>query len=73
MNKQILIPYDEYIELSSDANLGKALSEDLKDITKVEQVYRVSRGEYVTVINIDSEKLKEIIKRFIKVDEINII
>lgn len=73
MNKQILIPYDEYLELSSDAHTGKELLDNLKDVIKVEQVYKASLIGYRAVADINSEKLKEIIKKYLKVDEINII
>lgn len=73
MNKQILIPYDEYLELSSDATNGRELLDNLKDVIKVEQVYKASLIGYRTVADIDSEKLKELIKNYLKVDEINII
>ena len=73
MNKQILIPYDEYLELSSDAITGKELLDNLKDVIKVEQLYKPSLMGYRTVADIDSEKLKELIKKYLKVDEFNII
>lgn len=73
MNKQILIPYDEYLELSSNATNGRVILDELKDVIKVEKVYKASLIGYRAVADIDSEKLKELIKKYLKVDEINII
>ena len=73
MSKQILIPYEEYLELSSDAITGKELLNSLKDVIKVEQVYKEGLIGYGAVANINSEKLKEMIKKYLKFDEINII
>lgn len=73
MNKQILIPYDEYLELSSDAVNGRVILDKLKDVVKVEQVYKASLMGYRAVADVDSEKLKGLIKDYLKIDEINII
>ena len=72
MNKQILIPYDEYLELSSNATNGRVILDELKDVIKVEQVYKASLIGYRAVADVDGEKLKELIKKYLKVDEINI-
>ena len=45
MNKQILIPYDEYLELSSDASNGKELLARLKECTRIEGLYDISTGK----------------------------
>ncbi len=72
MNKQILIPYDEYLELSSDASNGREILAKLKDCTRVENLYDISRGGHKSILIMDTKKLKETIKEHLKVDEIEL-
>lgn len=72
MNKQILIPYDEYLELSSDASNGKELLARLKECTRIEGLYNISTGKHKAILTVNTEKLKEIIKEFLKVDEVEL-
>lgn len=72
MNKQILIPYEEYLELSSDAITGKELLARLKECTRITNVYNTSALKPKSILIVDTEKLKEIIKEFLKVDEVEL-
>lgn len=72
MNKQILIPYEEYLELSSDASNGRELLARLKECTRVENLYDISAGIPKVILIVNTEKLKEIIKEFLKVDEVEL-
>lgn len=72
MNKQILIPYDEYLKLSSDASNGRELLAKLKDCTRVENLYDICSGIPKVILITDTKKLKEIIKEFLKVDEVEL-
>lgn len=72
MNKQILIPYVEYMELSSNADIGKELSYKLKDCTRVENLYDISSGIPKVILIVNTEKLKEMLKEFLKVDEVEL-
>lgn len=72
MNKQILIPYDEYLELSSDAVNGRVILDKLKDCTRVENLYDAFTVKPKVILIADTEKLKETIKEFLKVDEVEL-
>ena len=72
MNKQILIPYDEYLELSSDASNGRELLARLKECTRIENLYDISSGTPKVILITDTKKLKEAIKEFLKVDEVEL-
>lgn len=72
MNKQILIPYEEYLELSSDASNGREPLARLKECTRITNVYNTSTLEPKSILIVDTEKLKEIIKEFLKVDEVEL-
>lgn len=72
MNKQILIPYDEYLELSSDASNGRELLARFKECTRVENLYDIGSGIPKVILIANTEKLKETIKEFLKVDEVEL-
>lgn len=72
MNKQILIPYDEYLELSSDASNGRELLARLKNCTRVENLYDTITVKPKVILITDTKKLKEAIKEFLKVDEVEL-
>ena len=72
MNKQILIPYDEYLELNSDATNGRVLLDKLKDCTRIESLYDVALGGNKTILIVNNEKLKGVIKELLKVDEVEL-
>ena len=72
MNKQILIPYEEYLELSSDAANGRVILDKLKDCTRVENLYDIGSGIPKVILITDTKKLKEIIKEILKVDEVEL-
>lgn len=72
MNKQILIPYDEYLELSSDASNGRELLARLKEYSRIEKLYDMITVKPKSILIIDTEKLKETIKELLKVDEVEL-
>lgn len=72
MNKQILIPYEEYLELSSDASNGRELLARLKECTRIESLYDISTVKPKAILTVNTEKLKEIVKEFLKVDEVEL-
>lgn len=72
MNKQILIPYEEYLELSSDASNGRELLARLKECTRVENLYDAITVKPKVILIADTKKLKETIKEFLNVDEVEL-
>ena len=71
MNKQILIPYEEYLDLVKDVESYKGLIEDLESCTSIEcvETYEmIKRHKRILVLDID--QLKQVLKYFYKVDEV---